>query len=264
MNEVIKTVNTYKTTAKYYDSDNKDLLKDDIDFYLKYADELKGNVLEIGCGTGRITIPLARAEHKVWGLDVSQPMLEILVEKLKSESETTVINLNVLSGDMRNFSLNEKFKLIFIPFRTFQSLITDKDQYDCLQCCQNHLEDDGLFIVNVFKLLEGHLDESWVQPEKIDYETTKNGITVKRTHIRERVDLKNQVIYPTLIYYVTEDGKTEKFYEYLAMKYYYVDQLRELMQQNGFEVINEFGYYNKCSMEDGGEIIFVCRKKSIN
>jgi len=263
MNEVIKTVNTYKTTAKYYDSDNKDLLKDDIDFYIQYADELKGNILELGCGTGRITIPLARAGHKVWGLDVSQPMLEVFAEKLRSESETIVNNLHVLPGDMRDFSLNEKFKLIFIPFRTFQNLITEEEQQNCLKCCHQSLEDDGLFIVNVFKPW-GIIDESWVQPEKTDYETTKNGVTVKRTNISEKIDLKNQVIYPTLIYYVTEDGKTEKFYEYLAMKYYYVDQLRELMQRNGFEVINEFGYYNKCSLDDGGEIIFVCRKKSIN
>jgi len=255
----MKTVNTYRTTAKYYDSDIKDLLKDDIDFFIQYADELKGNILELGCGTGRVTIPLAQAGHEVCGLDVSQPMLDILAEKLKSESETTISNLHIFSGDMRDFNLHEKFKLIFIPFRTFQNLITDEEQKNCLKCCHDHLEDDGLFIVNVFKPW-GSIDESWVHPEQTDYETSENGITIKRTHIRKKVDLKNQVIYPTLIYYVTEDGKTVKFYEHLTMKYYYVDQLRELMQQNGFEVINEFGYYNKCSIDDGGEIIFVCKK----
>jgi len=256
----MRSVNTYETTAKYYDSDNKDLLKDDIDFYIQYANELQGNVLELGCGTGRVTIPLAQAGHKVWGLDVSQPMLEILAEKLKSESETTINNLHVSPGDMRDFSLEEKFKLIFIPFRTFQNLITDVEQKDCLRCCHQQLDDDGLFIVNVFKPW-GVIDESWIQPEQTDYETIEDGIKIKRTHIRERLDTKNQVIYPTLIYYVTgKDGKTEKFYEHLVMKYYYVDQLRELMQQNGFEVINEFGYYDKCSVEDGGEIIFVCKK----
>jgi len=62
----MKSVNTYKTTAKYFDSDNKNLLKDDIDFYIQYANELNGNVLEVGCGTGRIAIPLARASHRVW------------------------------------------------------------------------------------------------------------------------------------------------------------------------------------------------------
>ena len=253
----MKTNNTYKTTAKYYDSDNKDLLKDDIDFYIDYADKLNGKVLELGCGTGRITIPLARAGHQVWGLDVSEPMLDVFREKAKKENK----NLQILHGDMRNFKLNQKFKLIFIPFRTFQSLITEDEQKDCLKCCHDHLSNDGLFIVNVFKLLEGHLDESWVQPEKTDYETIENGIKIKRTHIRERVDLKNQVIYPKLIYYVTDkDGVTEKYYEHLAMKYYYADQLKELLQKNGFEVINEFGYYDKCSIEEGGEIIFVCKK----
>ena len=260
-NETMKTVNTYKTTAKYYDSDNKDMLKDDIDFYIEYANKLTGKILELGCGTGRITIPIARAGHQIWGLDVSEPMLDVLWEKAKSESEITNANLNISIGDMRNFELNQKFKLIFIPFRTFQNLITDQEQKDCLKCCHDHLTDDGLFIVNVFKLLEGHLDESWVQPEQTDYETTENGIIIKRTHIREKVDLKNQIIYPELIYYVTDKNKnTKKYYEHLAMKYYSVDQLKELLQSNGFEIIDEFGYYDKCSLEDGGEIIFVCRK----
>jgi len=256
----MKSVNTYKTTAKYYDSDNKDLLNDDIDFYIQYANELNGNVLEVGCGTGRITIPLARAGHQVCGVDISQPMLDILAEKLKKESKATVENLEVIPGDMRNFNFNEKFKLIFIPFRTFQNLVTDEEQKNCLQCCHQHLEDDGLIIVNVFRPW-GIIDESWIQPEQTDYETTKNGVTVKRTHIRESVDSQNQIIYPTLIYYVTESGKTEKFYEYLQMKYFYPDQLRDLLKQNGFEVIDEFGYYDKCKLEDGSEIIFVCRKK---
>ncbi|MCK4655173.1 MAG: class I SAM-dependent methyltransferase [Candidatus Cloacimonetes bacterium] len=259
--EIMKTANTYKTTAKYYDSDNKDLLKDDIDFYIDYANKINGKVLELGCGTGRITIPIAMAGHQIWGLDVSEPMLDVFREKAKKENKTTNENLQILNGDMRNFELNQKFKLIFIPFRTFQSLITEEGQQSCLKCCHEHLDDDGLFIVNVFKLLEGHLDESWVQPEKTDYETTDDGIKIKRTHIRERVDLENQVIYPKLIYYVTnKDGKTEKYYEHLAIKYYYVGQLKELLQKNGFEVINEFGYYDKCSIEEGGEIIFVCKK----
>ncbi len=259
--EIMKTVNTYRTTAMYYDSDNKDLLKDDIGFYIDYANKLNGKVLELGCGTGRITIPLARAGHKIWGLDVSEPMLNVFREKAKNENKTTNEKLRILNGDMRNFLLDEKFKLIFIPFRTFQSLITEEEQKNCLKCTHEHLADDGLFIVNVFKLLEGHLDESWVQPEKTDYETIEDGIKIKRTNIRERVDLKNQVIYPKLIYYVTDkEGEREKYIEPLAMKYYYVSQLRELMLNNGFTVINEFGYYDKCSLEEGGEIIFVCKK----
>ena len=119
----MKTVNTYKTTAKYYDSDNKDMLKDDIDFYIEYANKLNGKVLELGCGTGRITIPIAGEGHNIWGLDVSEPMLNVLWKKAKKENKTTNENLQILNGDMRDFEFDEKFKLIFIPFITFQNLI---------------------------------------------------------------------------------------------------------------------------------------------
>ena len=98
--------NLYLNTAKLYDADNRAVFSADIPFYLDRAKELGDKTLELACGTGRITIPLAEEGINIWGLDYSRSMLEVLKAKLNKVSE--------------------KFKLIFIPFRSFQSLEIDK------------------------------------------------------------------------------------------------------------------------------------------
>lgn len=122
------------------------------------------------------------------------------------------------------------------------------------------LADEGVFIINTFKPY-GVLDQSWVQDEKEDWTqfdpATKR--TVRRTHIRRKIDTDNQITYPELIYYVNEtDGTTTKHIEKLAMKYYYEHQLRDLLESNGFSIDEQYGYYDYRDIEEGPELIFVC------
>ena len=74
--------NQYINTAKLYDLDQRDNLIADIPFYLEYAKKLNGKILELGCGTGRVSIELAKNGYFVTGLDLSESMLEIYKNKL--------------------------------------------------------------------------------------------------------------------------------------------------------------------------------------
>ncbi|QYR23463.1 hypothetical protein KZ483_11415 [Paenibacillus sp. sptzw28] len=127
----------------------------------------------------------------------------------------------------------------------------------------NQLSDEGVFIINTYRPY-GILDESWVQDETEDWviEDPKTNSRVRRTHIRRSIDIKKQVTYPELIYYVEEsDGTVNKHIEKLAMKYYYEDQLRELVETSGFTIKEEYGYYDYRPIQDGPELIFVCNSK---
>jgi len=74
--------------------------------------------------------------------------------------------------------------------------------------------------------------------------------------------LNNQIIYPELIYYVTnQDGIEEKIVEPLALKYYYEEQMRNLLQSNGFKIVEEMGYYDRRPISEGPELIFICKKE---
>jgi len=75
-------------------------------------------------------------------------------------------------------------------------------------------------------------------------------------------DVENQIIYPELIYYVTDqDGIKEKIVEPLALKYYYEEQVRNLLQSNGFKIVEEMGHYDRRPISEGPELIFICKKE---
>ncbi|WP_166242499.1 class I SAM-dependent methyltransferase [Paenibacillus turpanensis] len=253
--------NQYRYTAYLYDLDPRPVVKDDIPFYLERAAHANGEILEIACGTGRVTLPLARAGFPVTGIDLSGEMLAELSRKLQYERQEVQERVNTVEANMASFELGREFAQIIIPFRAFQLLTEEDQQLACLACIRKHLTDDGQLILDVYKPY-GILDESWVQPETEDWTLElPNGRTVRRTSVRKTIDVERQINYPQLNYYVTEsDGRTEKQVEPLAMKYYYEDQLRDLLQRGGFSVTESYGYYDGRPTDHGPELIFVCKK----
>jgi ubiquinone/menaquinone biosynthesis C-methylase UbiE len=117
-------VNSYPVAAKYYDgayASIRDLV--DTEFYFELAKSNSGPVLEIGCGTGRILLPIARAGIEIHGVDNSAPMLGILKESLSKEDAAVSNRVSLLAGDMRKFQLNRAFPLVTIPFRPMQHIL---------------------------------------------------------------------------------------------------------------------------------------------
>src|SRR5687767_14825138 len=110
--------------AEAYDTDNakEAIARDDIPFYLELAREASAkdqSVLELACGTGRVTIPVAQAGVNIAGLDRSPAMLAVAQRKAEA-----LANVRWVEGDMANFKLEEQFGLVIIPFRSFLLLMT--------------------------------------------------------------------------------------------------------------------------------------------
>ncbi len=258
--------NIFNVSANLYDLDERNVTLDDIPFYLEYASRVQGPVLELACGTGRVAIPITAAGHEVWGVDLSDPMLDRFRSKLAVLPSEVRERVHLLQSDMSDFNLERKFALIIIAFRSFQALTGAEKQKQCLARVREHLADDGIFIINVFRPF-AMLDQSWVKEESLDWEVTdpETGILVRRTHIRKKIDPRKQIIYPELIYYLYKpDGSEEKIVEPLELKYYYEAQLRELLLANGFDIVEELGYYDRRPIIEGPELIFVCKRKSRN
>jgi len=137
--------------ARAYDNDmgrSADLMRD-VPFYLELAREAAVHgqrVLELGCGTGRVTIPIAQAGIEVVGLDSAPAMLEVARHKAAAAR----INVQWVTADMTGFSLKQHFGLIIIPFRSFLHLLTDAEQLACLRCVYEHLSLGGRFALNFF------------------------------------------------------------------------------------------------------------------
>ncbi|HWR08602.1 class I SAM-dependent methyltransferase [Sporomusa sp.] len=253
--------NLFRCTAGLYDLDERSVTKDDIDFYRKQAAGLAGGILELACGTGRVSIPLAVAGNEVWGIDLSKEMLAEMTAKIQELPAAVQNRLHVFHADMTKFALEKTFSLIIIPFRGFQALISNEQQGACLAAVYRHLADDGRFIIDVFRPY-ARLDEAWVQPETLDWELVdpKTGNTVRRTSIRRKIDVEEQIIYPELVYDVHEQGTIRRLVEPLALKYYYEDQIRNLLTAYGFTIEDEMGYYDGRPISEGPELIFICKK----
>jgi SAM-dependent methyltransferase len=256
--------NLFYKTANLYDLNPLPLLKDDIPFYLEYASKINGNILELACGSGRITIPLAKAGHEVWGVDISDTMMESFRKKIKDLPEEAAQRIHLLHEDMTSFKINQKFPLIIIPFRSFHALIDENQQHKCLENVYNHLSAHGCFIITFVKLIND-IKDGWIKEEEIfEWENIdpRTGNKVRRHQIRKNIEPNKQIIYMDLVYYIEQaDGSEERLVEELFFKYNYEEQIKSLLFSNGFEIIEEMGYYDRRPITEGSEFIFVCKKK---
>jgi SAM-dependent methyltransferase len=134
--------------AEYYDLIHQGL-PGEAEFYVGQAARLAGPTLEVGCGTGRIAIPMAMTGVEVTGLDVSAAMLDICREKAAAVGPVRG-SLGLVQADMRDFDLQREFSLIAMPYRTFMHCLTPEDQRACLESVKRHLAADGRFILNVW------------------------------------------------------------------------------------------------------------------
>lgn len=121
---------------------------EDIRFCVEMARQVGGPVLELGAGTGRITLPVARSGLVVTGLETSRMMLQRA--KMKAEQLSSRLRVEWVEGDITNFSLGgRKFRLILAPFNVLQELRDLSEIEKCLRCVVEHLEPNGKFIVIV-------------------------------------------------------------------------------------------------------------------
>ncbi|MBN1949108.1 MAG: class I SAM-dependent methyltransferase, partial [Candidatus Cloacimonetes bacterium] len=133
--------------ARYYEWEF-DLLcteqAQDVNEWLKLADEYGDPILELACGAGRITLPLADQGYNITALDSSRNMLHRLNQKIKPSHK-----LKIVRADMRKFHLGARFRFIFISYASFQLLLTMEDQLLCLDRIRDHLQPGGILGLDI-------------------------------------------------------------------------------------------------------------------
>lgn len=246
-----------------YDLDIRDIIRADIPFFKMYGDKVFGDILDLACGTGRVSIELVKALCKdIYAIDLSDAMLAQFHKKADRLDASAKKRLHIIKGDMSCFSLNKKFGMILIPFRSFQFLINDTVASNCLNCVYDHLDDSGIFIMSVFKVLRPY-DQSWIGQisniyDVIDPLTSKR---VRRSSKNKSYDLENQVMEYLAQYKIGDDEVDEFIEGPITLKYYYYEQIKDLLEAHNFIINEEYGYYDKRTISEGDEMIFVCSKK---
>ena len=233
--------------------------QDDIPFYVEEAQASGGPVLELGCGTGRVTIPIARAGGEVLGLESSARMLQVARRKYRAAGPLPG-KLTWLRGDMRRFSLGRQFALAIIPFRGFLSLLSVEEQRRCLECVREHLAPGGRLVFDIFVPdLEMLTDDGSTPFHFRDVPHPETGRRLVLWH-QNRFDNHSQVNSArTIVEEVDETGQVvRRVYRDFQIRYIHRYEAQHLLELCGFRVLELYGDFDRQPLdEDSTEMVWV-------
>ena len=225
--------------------------RDDINFYVEWANRLDKDVLELGCGTGRVSIPIIYTGVNVIGLDYSMPMLKKFKSKLEQEEWDIAERLSIIRGDMTNFRLNKKFGLIILPFRPFQHLISVEDQLNCLKSVRDHLTTDGYFIFDVFNPNpERLLSPAFGPVIDIPRFEMSDGKMLTRTSRVLKSHWKDKWNEYEFLYEIEDlNGIIKKIVQKTTMRYFHVEEIELLLDMAGLKILELYGDFDSSPYE---------------
>ncbi|MGH7339006.1 MAG: class I SAM-dependent methyltransferase [Candidatus Rokuibacteriota bacterium] len=257
---------TARVGPEFYDHVVPYATRPDVRFYVEAARESGGPVLELGCGTGRVLVPTARSGTEIVGLDASVGMLEVCRRRLRTEPPEVRGRASLQRADMRNFDLGRTFRLVTIPFRPFQHLLTIEDQLACLAAIRRHLAADCRLVFDVFNPSIHNLAEppDGAETNEEPPFTLPDGRTVVRRHRMLDRDLIRQVNTGELVYYVTHpDGRQERLVHPFQMRCVFRFEAEHLLARAGFMVDQVYSDFDRSPYGSRypGELIFVARRQ---
>jgi SAM-dependent methyltransferase len=246
--------NLYNNTADFYDYDNRNIIKDDLDFYVEYANKTNGTILELASGTGRVSLYIAeRTGRQLECIELSERMVKRFKQKLQTTHKHLNKNINIHIGDMADFKFDRKFEYKMIPWRALQYLPETEQTIKCLSCVYKHLTDNGVFTFDIFK--HRTYDDKWLGREDVSYEVMAEGKRIIRSTVNYSADtVKKNIQYKTK-YRIIDDGKESITEDLLTYKYYSRDEIVGILRLVGFKVKEEYGYYDKVTIDEGDEMI---------
>jgi SAM-dependent methyltransferase len=250
--------------AKYYDCIPGYRDRPDQNFYLGYAQLAGGMILELGCGTGRILIPLVAAGYNTVGLDISPHMLSRCKQKLALQPEKIRNRVLLVQANMVDFELNRVFDLVITPFRSFQHLLSIEEQLACLRCINNHLVMGGTLILDLFQVMFDRIHNPKYLEEMEDFAETElpDGTRLRRSSRVSAFHRSEQYNDVELIYYIAHpDGRKERLVQAFPFRYFFRYEVEHLLTLRGFEVVDLYGNYDRSPLcNDSPEMIFVAKK----
>ncbi|MBU2572487.1 MAG: class I SAM-dependent methyltransferase [Elusimicrobia bacterium] len=237
----------------HYDADNNSMPAD-LPFYLAEAKKAGGPVLEAACGTGRLTIPLAGAGIDITGLDISAPMLRAARKKAGKKG----LKIRFIRADARKFSLNGKFRLIFIPFNSMQHLHDRVSLESFFSRVKKHLAPGGRFILDVFNPDPRYLvrDNKELVPIGYYQDPYSGGeVLVNEQYSYDRAAQVSRIAWHYKL------GKKRLGVKRLNMRCFYPQELDALLHYNGFTSLRKYGGFRREPFSpDSPKQIVICRK----
>ncbi|MCA9678430.1 MAG: methyltransferase domain-containing protein, partial [Myxococcales bacterium] len=237
--------------------------RDDVRYYRALAQRLlggPGRILELGCGSGRLTLPLLRDGHQVVAVDGSPTMLAALERRLGRAGAAARGRARVVEGDLRDFAVGGRFPLVIAAFNVLEHLYTRVELAACLARVAAHLAPGG------------HLafDVQLPDPRWLARDPSRRWARTRFTHPRTGVPM----IYSTnhdydpvsqialiRLYYERADGRGRARVVHLSQRKYFPAELEGLLAWSGFRIVERRGDFHGAPLTAGAESqVLVCAR----
>lgn len=246
----------YRDIAELYDLEHNDFGAD-VDLMLNFAQVVGDPILELGCGSGRIMIPLAQADFNVTGLDSSRPMLDRAEAEIANAGVEDRIIL--FEGDMREADKapGGPFGLVIFSLNSLMHLTTVEDQRSALDAARRALDPRGQLIIDTMNpspdqirhLLDGpHLEGSWNLPD--------GSVVDKWSHRRQSGSAQ---LLDTILWYdrTAPDGTVSRTRSAFGLRYIHASELAMMLELCGFVEPMFYGSYDLDPYDNDGDRLFV-------
>ena len=224
-------------------------------FYADLARQQAGDVLELACGTGQLTVPIAVRGLPTAGLDQSPAMLAVARERAAAAN----VPIPLVQGDMRDFALDRVFKLIFVARNSLLHLLSTEDLLAALTTTRRHLAPDGLFAFDIFNPDVGILAKPAGQRFPVmEVSTARFGqVSVEDAHV---YDPATQVNHAT--WFVSTPDRRDAWVMPLVLRSIFPQELPLLLSAAGFELIHRFGDLSRKPFSGDSRMqICLCRRR---
>ena len=244
-----------ETFARFYDLIYHQI-RDNVDlgFFIDEIDRTGGKILEVGSGTGRLLTNALSRGADIFGIDISESMLNVLKSKIRPDQYYRVSLQNIL-----DFRFDFKFDLIIAPFRVIMHIEDKKLQLRAINNVHDHLNNDGRFIFDTFipdlnQLINGLKDV-------VDFEGEyEQGKKVRRI-VSTNPDLINQIINVSF-HIEWDEGSLKKSEDWMVpLRYFFRFELEHLVERSKFRKYKIVGDYNGSELNNNSkEFIVICTK----
>ena len=234
----------------------------DVTFYRELAKRhfgAPGKLLELGAGSGRVTIPLARDGHTVTAIDQSAAMLGKLRTRVEALPDSVAQRVTVLEGDLRGFRAPGTYPLAIAAFNVLEHLYTRGEIDACLRCVAAHLEPGGIFAFDVQLPDLGWLMRDparrWAKTRFTD-PTTKRAMFYSTNHDYDPISQ----IAVIRLYYDPVDGKGSGHVVQLTQRKFFPAELEALVAHAGFRVLERYGDFSFGPLDGRAESqVLICQ-----
>lgn len=254
---VVESLSKNSSGPLYKDSRHYDAMNNpegsDVSFYVEQAIKKSGEVLDLACGSGRFSIPIARKGLKVTGLDLSSTMLNLA----KNKAQSAGLDIDFILEDIRLFNLNKKFDFIFCGFNSSQHLHEEKEFRSFLDGVKQHLKSDGLFVFDIFNPSISMLNRNSSEKHLVSkYKDPDDGQEISVWEFPSYNPAKQLSSFR----FIYEKNDKMLFEERFSLRNYFPLEMDVLLRNCGFDILNKYGTYRQDAFQGQSmKQIFICR-----